>query len=53
MFMLRAFQAGIDLDALDMLTVGNVLDIQTEKSNDSYKYPVKGNGAMLRNLFMH
>lgn len=51
--MLRAFEVGIDLDALDMLTVGNVLDIYTEKANDSYKYPIKGDGAMLRQLFMH
>ena len=38
LFLLRCLEAGISIRDLDLLTIGMVLDIWTEKSNDSVKY---------------
>ena len=38
LFLLRCVEIGISISELDLLTIGMVLDIWTEKSNDSVKY---------------
>ena len=38
LFFLRCTEVGISIRDLDLLTIGVVLDIWTEKSNDSVKY---------------
>lgn len=38
LFLLRCVEIGISIGELDLLTIGMVLDIWTEKSNDSVKY---------------
>ena len=38
LYLLRAFQSGMSIDDLDMISVGMVLDILTESANDSYEY---------------
>lgn len=40
LFMLRCVEVGISISDLDLLTIGFVLDVWTEKGNDSYEYPV-------------
>lgn len=37
--MLRAVQLGVGIQDMDMLTVGDVLDMCTEARNDSEEYP--------------
>lgn len=39
LFLLRCAQVGISIQDLDLLTVGLVLDIFTEKNNDDYQWP--------------
>lgn len=38
LFLLRAVQMGLDMDALDSLEAGTILDMMTESSNDGYDY---------------
>ena len=38
LFLLRCMEVGISVSDLDLLTVGLVLDIWTEKTNDGVKY---------------
>ncbi len=38
LFLLRCLEVGISLRDLDLLTIGMVMDIWTEKGNDSVKY---------------
>ncbi|WP_205426198.1 hypothetical protein [Granulicatella sp. zg-84] len=38
LFLLRCVEVGIAIRDLDLLTIGLVLDIWTEKANDSVKY---------------
>jgi hypothetical protein len=38
LFMLRCVEIGISIRDLDLLTIGMVLDIWTEKGNDGVKY---------------
>jgi hypothetical protein len=40
-YMLRCKQLGLSMDELDILSCGMVWDMLTEKSNDSYDYPLK------------
>ena len=37
LFLLRCVEIGISISELDLLTIGMVLDIWTEKSNDGVK----------------
>lgn len=39
LFMLRASQLGIAIRDLELLSIGLVLDMCTEKANDEYKWP--------------
>ena len=38
LFLLRCVEVGISIQDLDLLTIGIVLDMWTEKSNDDMKY---------------
>ena len=38
LFLLRCLEIGLSLRDLDLLTIGMVLDIWTERSNDDVKY---------------
>ncbi len=38
LFLLRCVEIGISIRDLDLLTIGLVLDIWTEKGNDNVKY---------------
>ena len=38
LFLLRCCEVGISIRDLDLITIGLVLDIRTEKSNDGVKY---------------
>lgn len=38
LFLLRCVEIGISITDLDLLTVGVVIDIWTEKANDGVKY---------------
>ena len=38
LFLLRCVEIGISIADLDLLTIGLVLDIWTEKANDEVKY---------------
>ena len=41
LFLLRCVEIGISITDLDLLTIGLVLDIWTEKANDGVKYKKK------------
>lgn len=45
LFMLRCLEVGISVAELELLSVGLVLDIWTEKANDSVKYPTSARPA--------
>jgi hypothetical protein len=38
LFLLRCIEIGISIRDLDLLSIGLILDIWTEKANDSVKY---------------
>ncbi len=38
LFLLRCMEIGISIRDLDLLTIGMILDIWTEKGNDDVKY---------------
>lgn len=40
LFLLRCLQIGLSLKELDFLTIGLVMDIYTEKANDSADYDI-------------
>ena len=42
LFLLRCVELGISISDLDLLTIGLVLDMWTEKSNDGIKYDRRG-----------
>lgn len=49
LFLLRCLEIGISITELDLLTIGMVIDIWTEKGNDSVKYQrVAGQGEFDR-----
>ena len=41
LFLLRCVELGISLSELDLLTIGIVNDMFTEKENDDFKYPYR------------
>ena len=45
MIVLRALQVGLRLDDLEHITVGELMDILTERVNDEYDYPRKATKA--------
>ena len=45
--MLRCAELGLSLELLDMMTVGMVYDMLTEKANDREKYPYRGRPGTL------
>ena len=50
LFLLRCLEVGLSLSDLDLLTIGMVLDIWTEKGNDGEKYETK---AVVREANQH
>lgn len=45
--MLRCAELGLSLEVLDMMTVGMVYDMLTEKANDRETYPYQGKPGTL------
>lgn len=45
LFLLRCVQIGLHLSELDLLTIGMVNDMFTEKANDNFDYPYKAEQA--------
>ena len=39
LFILRCLDLGLRLPDLDLVTIGMVYDMATERANDDYKYP--------------
>ncbi len=39
LFLLRAVQLGVSIQDMDLLTIGLIMDMYTESTNDSAKYP--------------
>lgn len=50
LLILRAKQVGFDLDEIDALTWGQLMDVIVESGNDNYKYPVKGTSEDYKKL---
>jgi len=48
---LRALQIGLRLEDLDLLTLGEILDLIVERSNDEYQYPEKGTTESIDRMF--
>ena len=46
LFLLRCLEVGLSMSDLDLLTIGLVLDIWTERGNDDYKYGEADNVRM-------
>lgn len=47
LFLLRCVEIGISIRDLDLLTIGMILDIWTEKANDGVKYDrIAGTGGI-------
>ena len=46
LFLLRCLEVGLSMSDLDLLTIGLVLDIWTERGNDEYKYSERDNVRM-------
>lgn len=51
LFLLRALQVGIRVADLEYLEVGDVFDILTESSNDSFEYPKQGTEDDFKAMF--
>jgi len=45
LFLLRCMEVGISIPDLDLLTIGLVMDIWTEKGNDGTQYAVRASQA--------
>ncbi len=41
LFLLRCKQLGLSMTELDMLTIGLINDMFTERENDDYNYPYR------------
>lgn len=51
LLILRALQVGLKIQDFDLLEVGDIFDLLTESSNDSYEYPKKGTEEDFQALF--
>lgn len=47
LFLMRCVQLGLSISDLDLLTIGLVNDMFTEKENDDFKYPIKATQEMM------
>lgn len=45
LYLLRSFQLGMNIEDIDKMSVGMVLDIFTENANDGYDYKPLANQA--------
>lgn len=50
LFLLRCKQLGLSMTELDLLTIGLINDMFTERENDDYDYPIKADQTAM-NLF--
>ena len=50
LFLLRCMEVGISIPDLDLLTIGLVMDIWTEKGNDGTEYAVRATQADFDNF---
>lgn len=50
-YLLRVKDVGFNLDEIDRLTTGMVMDAIIEKGNDNEKYPKKGSAATFKAQF--
>lgn len=48
---LRALQIGVRLEELELLEVGELIDMLTESANDSYDYPVQASQEDFESAF--
>jgi hypothetical protein len=51
LLVLRALQVGLKITDFDFVEVGDIFDLLTESSNDSYEYPKKGTEEDFQALF--
>ena len=51
LFLLRCVQIGLSLSELDLLTIGVVNDMFTERENDEYKYHMLADQSDFDNFF--
>lgn len=47
LFLLRCKQLGFSMTELDLLTIGLINDMFTERENDEYDYPIKADQAAM------
>lgn len=47
LFLLRCVELGISLSELDLLTIGIVNDMFTERENDDWNYPIKADQSAI------
>ena len=47
LFLLRCVELGISLSELDLLTIGIVNDMFTEKENDDFNYPIRADQSAM------
>ena len=45
LFLLRCMEVGISIPDLDLLTIGLIMDVWTEKGNDGTQYAVRASQA--------
>lgn len=51
LILLRAKQLNLNLEELNLLTVGEVIDMLTEQSNDSYDWPYEATQDDIKKFF--
>lgn len=51
LFILRGLQVGLRITDFEFFEVGDIFDLLTESSNDSYDYPKKGTEEDFKALF--
>lgn len=47
LFLLRCKQLGFSMTELDLLTIGLINDMFTERENDEYDYPIKADQSAM------
>lgn len=47
LFLLRCKQLSLSMDELELLTIGLINDMFTERENDSFDYPIKATQELM------
>lgn len=50
-YMLRCVELGLNKDMLQILSIGDIYDMYTEKMNDQEEYPLKATQEDINNFF--